>query len=37
LKTVGYVEGETVSLEYHWAEGSYGELPRLAVESSSSS
>jgi len=37
LKTVGYVEGETVSIEYRWAEGSYGELPRLAVESSSSS
>ena len=32
LKTVGYVEGETVSIEYRWSEGSYGELPRLAAD-----
>src|SRR6516165_6668038 len=32
LKANGYVEGESVAIEYRWAEGRYEELPRFAAE-----
>ena len=32
LKASGYVEGESVAIEYRWAEGRYEQLPRFAVD-----
>jgi ABC-type uncharacterized transport system substrate-binding protein len=32
LKANGYVDGESVTTEYRWAEGSYERLPRLVEE-----
>src|SRR5262249_53182659 len=32
LKDVGYVEGETVTIIYHFAEGQFDRLPDLATE-----
>jgi putative ABC transport system substrate-binding protein len=32
LKANGYVDGENVTTEYRWAEGSYERLPRLVEE-----
>ena len=32
LQSAGYVEGETVTIEYRWAEGHNGRLPALAAE-----
>jgi putative tryptophan/tyrosine transport system substrate-binding protein len=32
LKRSGFVEGETVRIEYRWAEGDYQRLPALAAE-----
>jgi len=32
LRELGYVEGQTISLEYRWAEGRYDRLPDLATE-----
>jgi putative ABC transport system substrate-binding protein len=32
LQEIGYVEGESVTIEYRWAEGSYERLPQLAGE-----
>jgi len=30
LHDTGYVEGESISIEYRWAQGDYGRLPELA-------
>jgi putative tryptophan/tyrosine transport system substrate-binding protein len=32
LKETGYVEGDSVSVEYRWANGQYGRLPGLAAD-----
>ena len=32
LKSLGYVEGRNVSIEYRWAEGNLARLPELAKD-----
>jgi putative tryptophan/tyrosine transport system substrate-binding protein len=32
LQEAGYVEGESIAIEYRWAEGQYERLPLLATE-----
>jgi putative ABC transport system substrate-binding protein len=32
LAQAGYVDGQTVALEYRWAEGRFDRLPALAAE-----
>jgi ABC-type uncharacterized transport system substrate-binding protein len=32
LSEAGYVEGQNVTVEYHWAEGEYGRMPAFAAE-----
>ena len=32
LKQTGYVEGDTVSIQFSWANGQYDRLPELAVD-----
>jgi ABC-type uncharacterized transport system substrate-binding protein len=32
LKQTGYVEGQNVAIEFHWADGHYDRLPDLAAE-----
>src|SRR6266481_1895733 len=32
LKEAGYVEGQNVAIEYHWAEVQYGRLPEMAAD-----
>jgi putative ABC transport system substrate-binding protein len=32
LKALGYIEGQNIIIEYRWAEGNIGRLPKLANE-----
>jgi putative ABC transport system substrate-binding protein len=32
LKEIGYVEGQSLTIEYHWAGGRYDRLPALAAD-----
>jgi putative tryptophan/tyrosine transport system substrate-binding protein len=32
LSETGYVEGQNVTVEYHWMEGNYGRLPALVAD-----
>ena len=32
LRDLGYVEGQTITIEYRWAEGNYARFPRLIDE-----
>ncbi|KWV51371.1 hypothetical protein AS156_12325 [Bradyrhizobium macuxiense] len=32
LEEMGYIEGRSVAIEYRWAEGDYGRLPRLVTD-----
>jgi putative tryptophan/tyrosine transport system substrate-binding protein len=32
LSKVGFVEGRNVAIEYHWANGDYGQFPALAAD-----
>src|SRR5258705_8888456 len=32
LRDLGYVEGQTLAIEYRWAEGRYERLPAMARE-----
>jgi putative ABC transport system substrate-binding protein len=32
LKETGFIEGQTVAIEYRWARGQYDRLPELATD-----
>jgi putative ABC transport system substrate-binding protein len=32
LKEAGFIEGQNITIEYHWAEGEYARLPTMATE-----
>jgi putative ABC transport system substrate-binding protein len=32
LRDLGYIDGESISVEYRWAEGQYDRLPQLATD-----
>jgi len=32
LNATGYIEGQNVTIEYHWLEGNYDRLPGLMAE-----
>jgi hypothetical protein len=32
LNETGYVEGQNVTVEYHWLEGQYDQMPALMAD-----
>jgi putative ABC transport system substrate-binding protein len=32
LQEIGYIEGQNVTVEYHWLEGQYGRLPAVMAD-----
>jgi len=32
LKAAGYIDGQTVAIEYHWANGEFNKLPAMALD-----
>src|SRR5215208_7726976 len=32
LQETGYIEGQNVTVEYHWLEGQYGRLPAVMAD-----
>ena len=32
LKVIGFVEGQNVAIDFHWADGQYDRLPTIAAE-----
>jgi len=32
LQETGYIEGQNVTVEYHWLEGQYGRLPAVLAD-----
>jgi putative ABC transport system substrate-binding protein len=32
LKAAGYIDGQNVAIEYHWADGQFSKLPAMALD-----